>query len=87
MNCCKPRITQIAEAALSAPDIADLLKMIHKNVNTLMPARNFYVVFYDERTDMMTFHIYADAYDFHPFLRENLSQTSQATYCEQAVQY
>jgi PAS domain S-box-containing protein len=56
-------ITQIAEAALSAPDIAGLIKIIHENVNTLMPARNFYISLYDERTDLMTFPYYADEYD------------------------
>ncbi len=54
---------QIAEAALSAPDISDLLKIIHENVNTLIPARNFYIVLYDERTDLMTFPYYADEHD------------------------
>ena len=56
-------VTQIAEAALSAPDIAGLIKIIHENVNTLMPARNFYISLYDERTDLMTFPYYADEYD------------------------
>ncbi|HEY9152732.1 MAG TPA: GAF domain-containing protein [Anaerolineales bacterium] len=56
-------VTQIAEAALSAPDIAGLTKIIHENVNTLMPARNFYISLYDERTDLMTFPYYADEHD------------------------
>ena len=56
-------ITQIAEAALSAPDIASLIRIIHENVNTLMPARNFYVSLYDELTDLMTFPYYSDEYN------------------------
>jgi len=53
-------ITQIAEAALSAPDIAGLLKIIHENVKTLMPADSFYVSLYDESTDLMTYPYYVD---------------------------
>jgi len=56
-------ITQIAEAALSAPDITGLIKIIHENVNTLMPARNFYISLYDQHTDLMTFPYYADEHD------------------------
>ncbi len=56
-------ITQIAEAALSAPDMVSLIKVIHENLGGLMPARNFYVSLYDERTDMMTFPYYADEHD------------------------
>jgi len=41
-------ITQITEAALSAPDITSLLKVIHENIRTLMPADNFYISLYDE---------------------------------------
>ncbi len=55
--------TQIVEAALSAPDIADLLKIIHENVNTLMPAPNFYIALYDERADLITFPYYANEHD------------------------
>ncbi len=55
--------TQIVEAALSAPDIADLLKIIHENVNTLMPAPNFYIALYDERADLITFTYYANEHD------------------------
>ncbi len=58
--------TQIVEAALSAPDIADLLKIIHENVNTLMPAPNFYIALYDERADLITFPYYANEHDL-PF--------------------
>ncbi|HUI90472.1 MAG TPA: GAF domain-containing protein [Anaerolineales bacterium] len=56
-------IAQIAEAALSAEDMAGLTKIIHENVNTLMPARNFYISLYDERADLMTFPYHADEYD------------------------
>ncbi len=56
-------ITQISEAALTAPDMPSLLKVIHESVASLMPARNFYVCLYDEHTDMMTFPYYADEHD------------------------
>lgn len=56
-------ITQISEAALTTPDMKSLLKTIHESVNTLMPARNFYVALYDEYTDTLSFPYYADEHD------------------------
>ena len=56
-------VTQITEAALSAPDITSLIKTIHENVNTLMPARNFYVALYDERHDLMSFPYFVDEHN------------------------
>jgi PAS domain S-box-containing protein len=56
-------ITQISEAALTSQDTPSLLKVIHESVASLMPARNFYVCLYDERTDMMTFPYYVDEHD------------------------
>jgi PAS domain S-box-containing protein len=53
-------ITQITEAALSAPDITGLLQIIHENIKTLMPANNFSISLYDETTDLMTFPYYVD---------------------------
>lgn len=53
-------ITQISEAALTAPDTPGLLKVIHAAAETLMPARNFYVSLYDENTDIMTFPYFVD---------------------------
>ena len=55
--------TQIADAALSAADLTSLIKTIHENVNTLMPARNFYIALYDEHADLITFPYYADEHD------------------------
>src|SRR5581483_3272257 len=48
-------ITRISEGALASPDMVTLLRTIHESVSTLMPARNFYVALYDERSDLMTF--------------------------------
>ena len=56
-------ITQISEATLSSPDLPSLLKTIHENVNSLMPAKNFYVALYDEQADMLSFPYYADEHD------------------------
>ncbi len=56
-------VTQISEAALTAPDMSNLMKSIHESIATLMPARNFYVCLYDEHTDTMTFPYYADEHD------------------------
>ena len=56
-------VTQITEAALSTPDITSLIKIIHENVNSLMPARNFYIALYDERNDLMSFPYFVDEHD------------------------
>jgi PAS domain S-box-containing protein len=70
-------ITQITEAALSAPDITSLFKIIHESVNTLMPARNFYVAIYDEPTGIISFPYHVDEYDdSFPMLRAGHGLTS-----------
>jgi PAS domain S-box-containing protein len=56
-------ITEISEAALTAPDIQALIKGIHEAVGRLMPARNFYVALYDERADLLTFPYFVDEKD------------------------
>jgi PAS domain S-box-containing protein len=56
-------VAQIAETALTAVDMESLIRIIHLSVQTLMPARNFYVSLYDERLDLMTFPYYADEHD------------------------
>lgn len=56
-------IAQISEAALTTPDMASLIKVIHTNVESLMPARNFYVALYDERRDLLTSPYYVDEHE------------------------
>ncbi|MBM3151030.1 MAG: GAF domain-containing protein [Chloroflexi bacterium] len=56
-------IQSISESALAAPDMQSLLRGVHEAVNNLMPARNFYVALYDERSDLMNFPYYVDQFD------------------------
>lgn len=56
-------ITEISEAALTAPDINSLLQVIHAGVTRLIPARNFYIALYDERSDWITFPYSTDERD------------------------
>jgi PAS domain S-box-containing protein len=56
-------ITQISDAALTASRLADLIKTVHRVVETLMPAKNFYMALYDVAADLMTFPYYVDEHD------------------------
>lgn len=59
-------ITAISEAALIAPDINNLIEVVHSGVGKLMPARNFYVGLYDEQKDWLTYPYYVDERDARP---------------------
>jgi len=56
-------ITQISDAALSASTLQELIESVHDAVGLLVPARNFYVAFYDSHADLMTFPYYVDQHD------------------------
>ncbi len=56
-------IRTISEAALVAPDITTLMRSIQQSIETLMPADNFYVATYDDKTDIMSFPYYIDEHD------------------------
>jgi len=56
-------ITQISDAALSASRIEDLIKTVHDAAGTLVPAKNFYIAFYNAEADLMTFPYYIDQHD------------------------
>ncbi len=57
---------RIAQVAMSAPRLEDLLPTIHQIVSELMPAKNFYIALYDEATDLVTFPYYIDEVDPPP---------------------
>ncbi|KUG25108.1 ggdef domain protein [hydrocarbon metagenome] len=54
---------QISEAAYTASDMIALYKKIHEAVSLLMPAINFYIAIYDEKTDMVSFPYMVDEFD------------------------
>ena len=57
---------RIAQAALTAPTLQELLPAIHAIIQELMPATNFYVALYDETARMIRFPYFVDEVD-HAF--------------------
>lgn len=57
---------KIADAALSAEGLPQLLESIHAVVGELMEARNLYVAVYDEARDELTFPYFRDEADAEP---------------------
>ena len=56
-------ITQIAESALTSRTIEELTGSVHKAIELLLPARNFYVALYDASSGMITFPYHTDELD------------------------
>lgn len=58
---------EISEQAQSTPDLGDLYEKIHKTINRLIHARNFYIALVDNRDDgcFIKFPYYIDHYDSH----------------------
>ena len=61
---------EISEASHAARDMPGLLKAIHKIVGALMPANNFFVALYDERTREISFPYFVDENDPVPTPRK-----------------
>src|SRR6267143_3686296 len=57
---------RIAQVAMSAPGLDELLPTIHQIVGELMPAKNIYIALYDEATELLTFPYYVDEVDPPP---------------------
>jgi len=51
---------QISEAVHATDDLVSLYQQIHSIVQTLMPARNFYIALLDSRTEMISFPYFVD---------------------------
>ncbi|WP_298013017.1 diguanylate cyclase [uncultured Castellaniella sp.] len=56
----------ISEASQGAQDLLTLIQRIHRIVGALLPADNFSVALYDEKTELLSFPYYADEYDRKP---------------------
>ncbi len=56
-------VTDISDAALTAPSLESLIKAIHKAISTLVPAKNFYVALYDAQNDWTTYPYFVDERD------------------------
>jgi diguanylate cyclase (GGDEF)-like protein/PAS domain S-box-containing protein len=57
---------KISEATFETKDIIELYESIHKTVQELMPAKNFYIALYDEDTELISFPYFIDEYDTQP---------------------
>lgn len=51
---------QISDAAIGCRDLQQLYIQIHKTIAKLMPAENFYIALYDQRSDTISFPYYKD---------------------------
>ncbi len=56
----------ISEAAHDAEDLPTLFAEIHRIVGTLLPAANFFVALYDEKSELLSFPYFVDAFDLPP---------------------
>jgi diguanylate cyclase (GGDEF)-like protein len=54
------------QASAANADITTMFQALHQIVGTLMYAQNFYIAFYDARTDSVRFPYYADTVDADP---------------------
>ncbi len=66
----KESIYRISEEASSAQDLDALYESIHKIINDLIPADNFYIAIYDEKADTVSFPYFKDEKESSPKLRE-----------------
>jgi diguanylate cyclase (GGDEF)-like protein/PAS domain S-box-containing protein len=57
---------RIADVTLAAGDIEKLYSSIHRIVGELMDAQNFYIAFYNEAMDTLTFPYFVDVVDAAP---------------------
>jgi len=56
-------LLSISEAASTTDNLRELLRIIHKQLGTLLNATNFYVALYDEETGLYSFPYHVDQYD------------------------
>jgi len=61
---------KISEASYKVSDMYSLYKNIHEAIKTLMPANNFYIAQYDEKTDLLTFPYFIDEHEAPPLPRK-----------------
>jgi diguanylate cyclase (GGDEF)-like protein/PAS domain S-box-containing protein len=61
---------QILEAVFETKDLIELYRSIHKTVQGLMYAENFYIALYDEENDSINFPYFVDQYDKPPEARK-----------------
>lgn len=63
-------ILRISQAAITVNKVSDLFEIIHETLETLMPARNMYIAFYDSKSEMISFPYFSDEKDEPPPARK-----------------
>ncbi|MFN0158430.1 MAG: PAS domain S-box protein [Bacteroidota bacterium] len=56
-------VYRIAQAADAAPQLDDLYVAVHRIIQEVMPANNFYIALYDESDDLLHFSYFVDEVD------------------------
>src|SRR2546429_456228 len=59
-------VYKISEAANSAKHLQELYRQIHKVIGGLMPATNFYIALYEDRTKTLSFPYFVDEAEAPP---------------------
>jgi PAS domain S-box-containing protein len=62
-ECVQDAVYRISHTAHTAETLQELLRAIHEIVGELMPAKNFYVSLYNEKTDQLEFPYFVDEID------------------------
>ncbi len=72
----KKALYTISEEASKSETIEGFYKSLHEIIETLMPAKNFYIAIHNSETNLISFPYFADEYDAPPkehLLRKGLS--------------
>lgn len=56
-------ISQILEESNSEKNLNEIFKFIHRSINKLMKAENFYIAYYNKSQDLISFPYFVDKYD------------------------
>ncbi len=63
-------VYRISQTVHSAENIDALYLAVHKIIRDVMPAENFYIAYYDEKDELLTFPYFVDAVDTPPAPRK-----------------
>ncbi|MDQ1352735.1 MAG: domain S-box protein, partial [Acidobacteriota bacterium] len=63
-------VYRISQTVHSAESIDALYREVHKIIRDVMPAENFYIAYYDEKNEVLTFPYFVDAVDPPPAPRK-----------------
>jgi two-component system cell cycle sensor histidine kinase/response regulator CckA len=62
-NILQEAVYKISEATVISPNLDDLFIRVHKIIQKVMPADNFYIALYDEKEDLLSFPYFVDEVD------------------------